>query len=687
MVSRALGKLSRGIGQPLVIAEIVAGILLGPSLLGRLWPEAYAAIFPADSVKVLALVSQLGLVLFMFLVGLEFDPKLLKGRTHSSIAISHSSIIVPFALGAGLAVTMGDRLGGETSARPLAFALFMGIAMSITAFPVLARILTDQRMLKTRVGGIALTCAAVDDVTAWCLLAFVVAITRSRGLESALITTALALAYIGVMFWLVRPLLSRLSARANRAEALTSNMIALVVLLLLVSALVTEAIGIHALFGAFLLGVILPKDGNLPTALAHRLEEVVLVVLLPLFFACSGVRTQIGLVSTAADWAMCGLIILLASVGKFGASTLAARITGVEWREAVGIGVLMNTRGLMELIVLNIGLDLGVIGPKLFTMMVIMALVTTFITTPLIQWLFPPADVTRSLTKAAVPETLASTQPGYSVLICVADERVGPSLATLARALSAREQDQIYALSLSPPADRGVLSERSPQPTSPLAPLLARAAELSLPVQSLSFVSASPPEDIRAVAEDRRASLVLLGSHKPLVGKSLLGGVVRAVMRGASSDTGVLIDRGLSRVERVLVPFVGNAHDLSALATARRLVESSGARLTLLELREKGQEKPNPALLGLLAWVDGQTAVTRKLADASNPIDAIVAELREGYDLMLVGAGKDLGLEPILGVQREQLLSACDVSVLVVRAAATASPAPASAPTSAHMLI
>ena len=384
LVSRLLGLVSRRIAQPMVIAEITAGILLGPSLLGWLLPEAAGVLFAPESLGALQLLSQVGLVLFMFLIGLELDPKLLAGRARTSVAISHTSIVVPFALGAGLAFWLYPRLS-DPSVSFTAFTLFLGAAMSVTAFPVLARILSERRLLRTRVGAVTLACAAVDDVTAWCILAFVVAIARSTGLAAAGVTTVLSLVYIAAMFLLVRPLLSRLATRVSESEGLSNNAVAVVMLLLFASAWTTELIGIHALFGAFLLGAVLPKDGGFAHALAQKLEDLVLVVLLPLFFAYSGVRTQLGLLDTASDWWICGLIVLVASLGKFGGGAAAARLTGLSWRESGVLGILMNTRGLMELIVLNIGLDIGVISPTLFAMMVVMALVTTFLTSPVLE--------------------------------------------------------------------------------------------------------------------------------------------------------------------------------------------------------------------------------------------------------------------------------------------------------------
>src|SRR5207244_3725239 len=303
--ARLIGLLARRMRQPMVIAEIAAGILLGPSLLGWAAPQTSGAVFPKDSLTLLSMLSQVGLIQFMFLVGLEVDGNMLRGRAHPSVAISHTSIIVPFALGAVLALYLYPRLSAPTV--PFAsFTLFMGAAMSITAFPVLARILVERRLLHSKLGAVAITCAAVDDVTAWCILAFVVSIARAGSVGDAARTTGLA------------------------------------------------------------------------QLLADKLEDLVVVFLLPLFFAFSGLRTHVGLLDSASTWGMCGLVIGVACLGKFGGSTVAARLTGLRWQEATALGVLMNTRGLMELIVLNIGLDLGVISPTLFTMMVLMALITTF---------------------------------------------------------------------------------------------------------------------------------------------------------------------------------------------------------------------------------------------------------------------------------------------------------------------
>jgi Kef-type K+ transport system membrane component KefB len=383
VASRVLGAVFRYLQQPPVIGEVIAGIMLGPSLLGSLAPSASAYLLPPTVAPFLGIIAQVGVVLFMFLIGLELDTSLLRKKTHSTIAISHASIIAPFLLGSVAALWLYPKL--SSSDVPFSvFALFMGVSMSVTAFPVLARILTDRGISKTRLGVIAISCAAVDDVTAWCLLAFVVSVAQSR-VDGALVTIALTLGYLALMLLLVRPLLARLVRRQEILRHVSQGTTALLLVGLLLSALVTEYIGIHALFGAFLLGAIIPHESLLAKSVASKLEDLVVVFLLPAFFAFTGMRTQIGLISGLDNWLACALIIAVACLGKFGGSSIAARLSGLDWRDSASIGVLMNTRGLMELIVLNIGLDLKVLSPTLFAMMVIMALVTTFATTPVLH--------------------------------------------------------------------------------------------------------------------------------------------------------------------------------------------------------------------------------------------------------------------------------------------------------------
>jgi Kef-type K+ transport system membrane component KefB len=389
VAARVVGLLFRYLKQPQVVGEMVAGILLGPSLLGWAAPAISAQLFPPASLGFLNSLSQVGLLIFMFLVGVELDPRVLRDKSHTALVTSHASIVAPFFLGALLALFLYPRLSHD-GVTFTGFALFMGAAMSVTAFPVLARILRERGLLKTRVGAVAIACAAVDDVTAWCILAGVVAVVRSGGGATSLwVTVGGSAAFVAVMVLGIRPVLARVEGTFHRRGKLTQDLLGVILLLGLASAWVTEYVGIHALFGAFLAGAIMPKGEHFVHALTEKLEDVTVVLLLPLFFAFTGLRTAFGLVDGAEMWGYAALIILVAVAGKWGGSTLAARFSGMSWREAGAVGVLMNTRGLMELVILNIGLDIGVISPALFAMMVLMALVTTFMTSPLLEWIYP----------------------------------------------------------------------------------------------------------------------------------------------------------------------------------------------------------------------------------------------------------------------------------------------------------
>jgi Kef-type K+ transport system membrane component KefB len=386
LATRGMGRLFRRIQQPAVIGEMVAGILLGPSCVGLLWPEVQGALFPASSMDTLRLLSQIGVILFMFAVGMELDVQQLRGQAHAAVLVSHASIVVPFFLGTALAVVLYPVLV-PVHVPFSAFALFLGISMSITAFPVLARILEDRGLSRTPLGLVVIACAAVDDVTAWCLLAIVVAVAQATALDGALLTIVLAFGFIVLMLGGLKPQAERLLAQYAHGEAPSRGLLAGVLVLVFTAALCTEIIGIHALFGAFLAGVILPARARLTVFLRERLDMFSAVFLLPLFFAFTGLRTQIGLLNTWQSWGLCAAIVAVAIAGKLGGSALAARWTGMRWSEALSVGALMNTRGLMELIALNIGYDLGILTPQLFAMMVLMALTTTFMTGPLLWWL------------------------------------------------------------------------------------------------------------------------------------------------------------------------------------------------------------------------------------------------------------------------------------------------------------
>jgi Kef-type K+ transport system membrane component KefB len=382
--ARLLGSVFARVGVPSVVGEITAGILLGPSLFGFIAPNAFAFVFPRNSLGALQLVSQVGICLFMFAVGTELNLTQLRPKGRVAVAVSHASIALPFVLGVALAYPLFSQMAGDHAVFT-SFALFMGICMSITAFPVLARILHERRMTETELGNMAIACAAVGDVTAWILLTFVVAIGRAASLDAAVMTIVLTLMFIAIMTTGVRRALgSWISRESLGGGELPNGALSLAATVLVAASFSTEVIGIHALFGAFLAGAIMPGGVEGRRRIAAPFLKLSSTLLLPLYFAFTGLRTSISLLDGAQAWLLCLLIIIAATVGKLGASAAAARLSGMGWRESLQLGVLLNTRGLIELIALNLGYDLGILSPRIFTILVIMALVTTLMTGPLL---------------------------------------------------------------------------------------------------------------------------------------------------------------------------------------------------------------------------------------------------------------------------------------------------------------
>lgn len=385
IASRALGFCFQRLGQPPVVGEMLAGIVLGPSFVSQHWPVVADQVFPASAASSLSAVGQIGVILFMFLVGLHLDPSLLRTRLKAVVTISQASIAVPFAMGCVLAPLLYR--GFATSGVPIVvFVLFIGLSISVTAFPVLARILTDRGLTTGRLGSLALACAALNDITAWCLLALVVSVAKSS-LGEAIQTICLCLLFLAFIMLVMRPLMGAAAMRVESRGEVSHGMLGFIAVALLLSSLVTQWIGIHALFGAFILGFVVPSEGLLARRLRDCLNDVTVVFLLPAYFVFTGLRTQIGLIEGIDKWLVCGAIIIVASAGKVGGTVLGARLVKMPWRESMVLGTLMNTRGLMEIIVLNIGLDLHVLSPTLFSMLVVMAVVTTLATTPVIDFI------------------------------------------------------------------------------------------------------------------------------------------------------------------------------------------------------------------------------------------------------------------------------------------------------------
>lgn len=609
IVARFFGWIFRKIGQPTVIGEIIAGIFLGPSVVGMYLPEYSALLFPTESLGNLQFLSQIGLILFMFVIGMELDLKVLKNKANDAVVISHASIVIPFALGIGLSYFIYHKFAPE-GVEFLAFSLFMGIAMSITAFPVLARIVQERGIHKTRLGTIVITCAAADDITAWCLLAAVIAIVKAGTFMSSLYVIGCATLYVLMMLFIVKPFLKKVGdLYANRSD-LSKPVVAIFLLTLIVSAYMTEIIGIHALFGAFMTGAIMPDNTKFRNIFIEKVEDVSLILLLPLFFVFTGLRTQIGLISDPELMRITGYIILVAVAGKFVGSALAAKFVGQNWRDSLTIGALMNTRGLMELVVLNIGYDLGVLSSEVFTMMVIMALVTTFMTGPaidIINFIFKRKE-------AILPkESIGDGK--FKILISFGNNEKGKSLLRLAHSLvkKQKENTNITALHLSLSDEiHSYNLEEYEQET--FAPILAESQELNQEITPILKSTVDIENDISEIAAEGNFDLVLVGLGKSIFEGSLLGKVLgfttriinpdrlldkftgkeglfenspfddrtRLIISKSKKPLGILVDKELNQVNEVFLPIVVT-EDVFLLDYAQKLIVNSNAKVTLLD--------------------------------------------------------------------------------------------------------
>lgn len=685
-LSRLVGLGFRWIKQPLVIGEIVAGIMLGPSLFGLVAPELFITVFPPDSAPFLNVLSQIGLIFFMFLIGLELNPKYLTGQLDIAILTSHVSILVPFSLGSLLALLLYP-IVSNASVSFTAFALFLGAAMSITAFPVLARIITENNLQGTRLGTLALTCAAVDDVTAWCLLALAIAVTRTNSMVGAIPTILYSLLYIGFMVTLGREFLKRLASYYERTGRLTQFTLAGIYMGVVASALITENIGIHLIFGAFLLGAVMPKNEGLVKELAQKTEDFVLTFLLPIFFAYSGLRTNIGLLNKPELWVLCGLVVGVAIVGKYAGTYVAARFCGIENREASALGWLMNTRGLTELIVLNIGLELKVISPLLFTMLVIMALVTTFMTSPLLEWTYPKRLIKLDMVETEpdadgeTPED--ASQPTYRILVPVANPSTQKGLLQLAvgiagtdlqpaavHPLSLIELDEDYVFESTPyEAERVIQASRNrlEELIQSLEP-----PETRQQVHPIVRIASDVARTTAQIAEIDQANLILVGWHRPAFSRNRLGGRVGQILTQARVDVAVFVDRGRERLEKLLVPYAASIHDDLGLELALRLMVNGKMRsLTVLQVvqnQDSATELSNEFhdLMQQLP-TSVRDRIDIETVEAPDPIQAVI-KASETVDLTIAGTSRTWGIErQTLGRYTDELAIECRSSLLITR--------------------
>jgi Kef-type K+ transport system membrane component KefB/nucleotide-binding universal stress UspA family protein len=683
-LSRLVGLGFRRLKQPLVIGEILAGIMLGPSLLGLVAPEFAAQLFPSETIALLAILKDLGLIFFMFLIGLELDPKYLKGNLKTAVLVSHVSILVPFSLGLLLALWLYP-LVSTAGVSFTAFALFLGAALSITAFPVLARILTENNLQSTPLGTLALTCAAVDDVTAWCLLALAISVTRTNSMESAVPVVVRSLVYIAFVILAVRPLLGQIAKAYTNTAKLGQSILAMIYCCVLISAVTTELIGIHLIFGAFLIGAVMPKEARLTKELAETTENFVLIVLLPIFFAYSGLRTQIGLLSSVPLWTLCGLVVVVAIAGKYIGTYAAARVSGIDSRQASALGWLMNTRGLTELIVLNIGLSLGVITPLLFTMLVVMALVTTVMTSPLLEWTYPKqlireqADAMADPTGDSLVNTEAAANPaGYRVLVPVANPNAKTNLIKLATELiTPHSQDRIYAMSLLQ-VDDDYLFESTPLEAD--RTIQARRQALSalsqdlLPdnqVVSIVEIAKDVAHTTVELTQREHVDLILLGWHRPVFSSNRLGGRVGQILKVAPTNVAVYVDRpehsGL--IQQILLPYMANPHSELGLKIALRLLSRNPEReLSILRLKTMKFEANIEQLLEQLPKPIRDRVAT-PIIQTQEPLAAIV-DASVTADLVIAGVSGSWGItrRQRLGGYTDELAALCPAALLITQA-------------------
>ena len=612
---RIFGWICQKIGQPTVIGEIFAGIVLGPSLLGHYFPEISEFLFPVSSLEGIGFLSQIGLILFMFIVGMELNLKTMKNKANDALIISHSSIVVSFAFGVITAYFLFGKFTYENT-NFLPFALFMGIAMGIAAFPVMARIVHEKGMNKTSLGAMIITCAAIDDITAWCLLAAVIAIVKAGSMASALYTILLAVIYVLLMFKVVRPFLKRLADLQVSSKVISRSAIGIFFLVLFLSAYATEVIGIHALVGAFLAGVIMPPNLNFRNLFTEKIEDVALVLLLPLFFVYTGLRTQIGLLNEPGLWVICAGIVVVAIVGKLVSTAFASRFVGYNWKDSLIIGSLMNTRGLIQLVVLNIGLDLGVLTPEVFVMMVVVALTTTFMTSPLLNLI----DRIFKKKQATMP---VEEERKYKILVSFENSEMGRKLLFIANSFIRKRQNS-SELSMLHLSEGNLLYQYAIDEVEEeiFNPVKEEAQALNQNFEPIFKVVGDTSTNVAKMANKGEYDFLLIGYKGSIFSDNVFGRVLgfsnrlihipnfllsklgnqkkwrrmltapldegtRTVVSKSDMPVGIFIDKGLDKamsgMRNIFVPIL-DEDDIFVGQFMERLAENSFVRITLWDV-------------------------------------------------------------------------------------------------------
>lgn len=582
IVARIMGYLFQRMGQPLVIGEIVAGLLLGPSLLGAIAPEISGFLFPEESINILRQLSQLGLIFFMFIIGMELDIQAFRKSANKALMISLASITLPFLAGISIAYFLYPEFSSRTI-HFTSFALFMGTTMCITAFPILARIVQERKLTRTPLGNMAISVAAIGDVIAWCILAIVIAIIKSGSIGNSLVTILLSLLYILFMLKVVKPFMYRMGRVYASRESMGKPIVASVFLLILISTLIAEAIGINALFGAFLAGVTMPENLTFKRIFTDKIEDVSLVILLPLFFVATGLRTEIGLINSTYLWLICLLIIVVATFSKLGGTLVAARYVGLNWNHSFILGILMNSRGLMELIVLNIGYDLGLLNPELFSMLVLMALTTTLVTGPGLSLLqvFQPKKASRVLREKT-----------YKIMLSFANPNMGRTLLKLLHQIIAAKacETQFTALHISPrsdlsPEDAMVFEKES------FIPIRRYAESNQLTLSTIYRNTNDIQGEIVYNCKSEKPDFLLLGSARTVFSTDILGGILKRIMAEVSCDVLVFNERNFSDIQSVLIIYTGNDDDF-LFSYADMLNHTTGRKFYAVHLAAAYESTP-----------------------------------------------------------------------------------------------
>ncbi|CDN74020.1 cation:proton antiporter [Elizabethkingia anophelis] len=659
LVARLFGWICMKMKQPSVIGEMIAGIALGPSLLGLYFPEFSAFLFPKESLGNLQFLSQIGLIFFMYIVGMELDLSVLRKKAHDAVVISHASIIIPFALGIGLSYFIYKEFAPD-GVQFSSFALFIAIAMSITAFPVLARIVQERNLQKTKLGTIVITCAAADDITAWCILAAVIAIVKAGSFASSIYVIIMAIAYVFLMIKVVRPFLKRIADLQTGKGIMSKSVVAIFFLILIISAYATEVIGIHALFGAFMAGAIMPENTKFRNIFIEKVEDVALVVLLPLFFVFTGLRTEIGLLNHGHLWMTAGLIILVAVIGKFIGSALTAKFLRIGWKDSLTIGALMNTRGLMELIVLNIGYDLGVLSPEIFAMMVIMALFTTFMTGPsldFINYIFKGK-------KSENEEDADDSGRKYKVLLSFDGPESGSTLLRLADNFTHKMNGNksITAMNITPVQELHAF-EMQDFENEQFVDVVQTSNELKLQITTLFKASNDAENDLVNITNKGNYDLLLIMLRRSIYEGSLLGRLLGfttkiinperllntvkgksymfnnspfddftlGILDKSNIPVGIMVDKNFENAGKVFVP-IFDLNDFYLVEYAKRLINNNDSQIIILDV--VGQIRRNTEIRELIRSIE-QIAPNHITLYNERTIEK---EFLESQDLMLISS-------------------------------------------------